>query len=113
MRWENDLVTVRKPTKGKSRRRKNERRILVLDADPLALVVATLFATLVMGLCFFYRQVSGFDVVIRAGLTFVAAYFASFLLILFLKHIAATELKEEEAVGEEEEPRGDGDGAAG
>ena len=66
-----------------------------LDPDLLASFVAFGLGTLVMAVCFFARRgLTGPAVAVRVGVTVVAAYVATFLLVLFLRHVAQTELSE-------------------
>ena len=76
---------------------------LLLDPDKLGLVVAAFLATIVMGCCFFYRRMSGFDVAVRVGVAFALCYCTTFLLVWCLRHIAAVEFAEQTAQEDQEE----------
>lgn len=66
--------------------------MLPLDPDKLGLLVGMFLATAVLAFCFFYRRAGGLEVLVRAAMTFVIAYVATFLFVLALRHILATEL---------------------
>ena len=63
------------------RKKRQPKRVVVLDGDKLGLIVGATFATLVMGLCFFLRQVDAHTAAIRVGWAFVLAYGATFFLV--------------------------------
>ncbi len=66
-------------------RQKNKH--LLLDPDLLGFGSAAFFGTLAMALGF-WRQVDGFAVAMRTGLTALVAYAATFLFVRYLRGIA-------------------------
>ena len=62
-----------------------------MDPDRLGFAAASLSGTLVMALGF-WRQVDAFAIAIRAGLTAVVTYAATFFLVRCILHTALTEM---------------------
>ena len=64
-----------------------DRRVLVLDADVLGLAAGLFFGGVVMALGFFLRERNVLDAVLRAGVTFVAVYAATFVAVRYVRRV--------------------------
>ncbi len=72
-------------------RKKQSKRVLVLDGDKLGHIMGVLVALIVMVICFFVQKADGYTTAIRVGWAFVVAYGATYLLIRIVLRVTLFE----------------------
>ncbi|MCX5772659.1 MAG: hypothetical protein NTZ09_20635 [Candidatus Hydrogenedentes bacterium] len=72
--------------------RKRTTRLLLPDADVLGFAVATFVAGAVAAFGLFRLQLTAFETLLRAGLTFVVTYAAVFMLVKYIVWAMLTEI---------------------
>ena len=84
------------------KKKKREKKGIIIDPDLMGLAAGLFFGTLVMGLGF-WRSVTGVEIAFRVGLTFVASYACVFLLSRYILHVALALKIEQKALEEAEQ----------
>ena len=85
------------------KKRKSEKKGIIIDPDLMGLAAGIFVGTVVMGLGF-WQNVNGFEVAFRVGLTFLISYACVFLLTRYILHVALA-LKIEQKTREEAEEK--------
>jgi len=80
---------------------------VALDGDRLGPVVGFVAATVILVVCFFYREVDVPTALIRAGWAFVVGYAVTFVLVRVLLRTALTEFVSEKVKGAERTESGE------
>ncbi len=75
--------------------RKKDKRLLLPDADILAVAAATFVAGGVAAAGMFWLRLTAFETLLRAGLTFVVTYAAVFVLVRYVVWTMLTEMAAE------------------
>ena len=81
------------------KKKKREKKGIIIDPDLMGLAAGLFFGTLVMGLGF-WQNVNGFEIAFRVGVTFVASYVCVFLLTRYILHVALALKIEQKALEE-------------
>jgi len=72
--------------------KKRAKRLLLPDADVLGFAAATFVAGAVAALGLFWLELTAFETLLRAGLTFVVTYAAAFILVKYVVWTMLTEI---------------------
>jgi len=72
--------------------KKRAKRLLLPDADVLGFAAATFVAGAVAALGLFWLELTAFETLLRAGLTFVVTYAAVFILVKYVVWAMLTEI---------------------
>lgn len=76
----------------KKRVRSRKQQGVAVDPDKMAFFIASVLATALLVVCFFYQEVPVADTILRTAIVFAFSYFAAFLLFIFLRRVGEQEL---------------------